>query len=48
MISVKMKFYEQIVTIYMHHELFFYHIMVYECENIEDNILIYSGKYLHH
>lgn len=49
MISVKMKCYEQIVTIYMHHELFFYHIMkVYECENIEDNILLYSGKYLHH
>lgn len=44
MISVKMKCYEQIVTIYMHHELFF----IYECENIEDNILLYSGKYLHH
>lgn len=28
---------------------FFYYIMkVYECENIEDNILLYFGKYLYY
>lgn len=32
----------------MYYELFFYYIMVYECENIEDNILIYFGKYLYY
>lgn len=26
----------------------FYYIMVYECENIEDNILLYFGKYLYY
>lgn len=33
----------------MYYELFFYYIMeVYECENIEDNILLYFGKYLYY
>lgn len=37
-----------LLYIYVLWVIFYYIMKVYECENIEDNILLYFGKYLYY